>query len=195
MKKLNLIIGGCLSVAMLQACHSGNKAAGGDTTTVTTVTKDSSKTDTTKMVTAVDTVDTKFAMNAAAGGMTEIALSKLAMNQTMNSKIKDFANMMVTDHTDAGNKLSAIAQQEKIILPTGPDSAQQKKIDELTGKSGSDLTKTYVNDMVMDHEKTIMLFENEQKMGKDSSLKAFATATLPTIHKHLDAIMAIKKGM
>jgi putative membrane protein len=180
---------------MLQACHSGNKTSGGDTTTTTTVTKDSTTSDTTKMVTAVDTVDTKFAMKAAAGGMTEIALSKVAMNQTTNTKIKDFANMMVTDHTAAGNKLSAIAQQEKITLPAGPDSTQQKKIDDLTGKSGSDLVKTYVNDMVMDHEKTITLFEMEQKNGKDSTLKAFAASTLPTIHKHLDAIMAIKKGM
>jgi putative membrane protein len=193
MKKLNLIIGAALSFGMLQACHNASKSTATDSVTTVTNT-DSSKTET-KVVSAVDSSDAKFAMKAAAGGMTEIAASKVAITQATSSKLKDFASMMVTDHTDAGNKLMAIAKAQNIMLPAGPDSAQQKKIDMLSKKMGSDFDKAYVDMMVMDHKKTIKLFESEQSNGTDTTLKAFATSTLPTIHKHLDAITAIKSGM
>jgi len=193
MKKLNLFIAAALSAGMLQACHSSSSSS---TDTTTVVKSDTVKSESSKTTSATpDSGDVKFAMKAAAGGMTEIAASKLAIAQTANSKVKDFANMMVTDHTAAGNKLAAIAKTENITLPAGPDSTQQKKLDELSKKTGSDFTKSYVDMMVMDHKKTIDLFEAEQKNGKDTTLKAFATSTLPTLHKHLDAITAIKSGM
>jgi putative membrane protein len=192
MKTLNLIMIAASSALMMQACHNGNNSAT-TTDTTTTTTTDATKTDTSKMV-AADTVDISFATKAAQGGMTEIALSKLEL-QSSNNKIKDFANMMVTDHTDAGNKLVAIAKAKNITLPTLPDTVQQAIITDLSKKSGTALNKAYVAQMVTDHKNTIAMFEAAQKTVKDTTLKAFITNTLPTLHKHMDAINAIESGM
>jgi len=191
MKKLNLIIAAAGAVCIMQACNNNSKTAA--TTDSTTTTADATKTDTTKMTAAVpaDTADVSFATQAAAGGMTEIDLSKLEL-QSANTKIKDFANMMVTDHTDAGNKLMAIAKAKNITLPDGPNAMQQQIISDMSKKSGVVLDKAYVAQMVTDHKKTIALFEGAQKTVKDTTLKAFITNILPTLHKHLDAINAIK---
>ena len=190
MKTLNLIMIAASSALIMQACHNGNNTA---TTTDTTTTTDATKTDTTKML-AADTVDISFATKAAQGGMTEIALSKLEL-QSSNNKIKDFANMMVTDHTDAGNKLAAIAKAKNITLPALPDTVQQATIADISKKTGVALNKAYVAQMVTDHKNTIAMFEAAQKTVKDTTLKAFITNTLPTLHKHMDAINAIKSGM
>jgi putative membrane protein len=192
MKNLNLIITTVCAVLVMQACK--NNAKSGTTDSTTTTTTDISKTDSTKIA-HVDTGDAAFAAKAAAGGMTEIALSKAAVQQATSQQIKDFANMMVTDHTAAGQKLSSIAKAKGMALPVGPDSTQQNMINDIAKKTGKDFDKAYVNQMVKDHEATVDMFKKAQTTVKDTSLKSFITNTVPVIQKHLNAIKAIKSGM
>jgi putative membrane protein len=191
MKKLNLIIAAACAVLAMQACKNHSKAGSSDSTstTVSDVTTDSTK------IAAVDTGDASFAVKAAVGGMTEIAISKVAAQQATTQKLKDFANMMVTDHNAAGDKLSAIAKAKGIALPTSLDSATQNMINDMSKKTGKDFDKAYVDKMVKDHEATLSMFKKEETMVKDTSLKSFITNTIPVVQKHLDAIKAIKSGM
>jgi hypothetical protein len=95
MKKLNLILAVACAAFTMQACHNSASTTTTDSTT-TMVKSDSTKvTDTSKMTSVIDTADTAFTNKAAAGGMTEIAASKLALQMSQNAKIKDFANMMI----------------------------------------------------------------------------------------------------
>jgi putative membrane protein len=192
MKKLNLIIAAGLSALVMQACHNSTKTPATDSTTVTAT--DVTKTDSTQIM-PVDTGDASFAAKAAAGGMTEIALSKVAEQQATTSKIKDFAAMMITDHSAAGDKLAAIAKAKGISLPTGPDTMQQNMISDISKKTGKAFDKAYVNQMVKDHEATLKLFEKHLSMIKDTSLKAFDANTTPVIQHHLAVIKTIKSSM
>jgi len=192
MKKLNLIVTAACAVLVMQACK--NNAKSGSTDSTTTTTTDVTKTDSTKMA-AVDTGDASFVAKAAAGGMTEITLSKVAAQQATAQNIKDFANMMVTDHSAAGEKLSVIAKAKGISLPSSPDTAQQKMISDISKKTGKDFDKAYVNQMVKDHEATLSMFKSAQTTVKDTSLKAFITSTIPVVQHHLDAIKTIKGSM
>lgn len=194
MKKVNLIIAAVGAICITQACNNSSKTAT-TTDTTTTTTADVSKTDTTKMVAAPDTGDNKFAMEAASGGLTEVALGKLASDKGVSAKVKEFGAMMVTDHSKANDQLMAIAKSKNITLPSVPNADDQKTINELSKKSGADFDKAYVDDMVSDHKKDISKFEDASKNVKDPDLKSFATNTLPVLHKHLDAITAIKSGM
>ena len=194
MKKLNLILVAACTICIMQACHNSASTGTADSTAVTAADKTKAA-DSSMQMAAPDTGDVVFADKAAAGGMTEIALSKLAVQQSSNAKIKDFANMMITDHTAAGDKLAAIAKKEGINLPTGPDTLQQNMISDMSKKTGSDFNKAYVKQMVTDHKKTIAMFEKEQTTVKDTVLKGFITGTLPTLHKHMDAVNALKSSM
>lgn len=196
MKKLNLILAVACAAFTMQACHNSASTTTTDSTT-TMVKSDSSKvTDTSKMAsTVIDTADTAFTNKAGSGGMTEIAASKMAIQMSQNAKIKVFANMMISDHTMAGNKLASIAKSKNIVLPTGPNAMQQAALDKLSKKTGSDFDMAYVNQMLKDHKETVAMFESEQNMVKDTTLKNFITTTLPTLHKHLDAITALKSSM
>ena len=198
MKKLNLIIAAAGVFCMMQACNNSSKT-GTSTDSTTTTTVDATKTDTTKdttkMASSVDTSDKKFTLEAASGGLTEVALGKLAIQKAVSAKVKDFGQMMVTDHSAANDKLMALAKSKNISLPATPNADDQKTIDELSTKSGADFDKAYVDDMVTDHKKDISKFEDASKNCKDADLKAFATNTLPTLQKHLNAINAIKSSM
>lgn len=144
---------------------------------------------------AVDSDDSKFAVEAANGGMAEVALAKLAQTKGTNAKVKDFAAMMIKDHTMANEELMALAKNKNITLPTTVGADEQKAMGDLQAKSGTDFDKAYVDQMVSDHKKTVDLFEKATTDAKDADIKSFAIKTLPTLKNHLAAIEAIQKGM
>jgi putative membrane protein len=180
-----LAIGGCNSQPKdaTQSADSLNKTK--DTTTNAAATGG----------VAVTSDDAKFATKAADGGMAEVALGKLALSKTTNAQIKDFAQMMVTDHSKANNELDSIAKVKNITLPTAVSAEHQKKMDDLSQKTGTDFDKAYVDAMVDGHKKTLSLMQDEAKNGKDADLTAFASKTAVTVQMHLDAINKIHASM
>jgi len=194
MKKLTYLFMVAAAAFTFQACNHGAKDAK-DAADSLNKTKDTTTNAAATGGIAVNSDDAKFATDAANGGLAEVALGKLALTKTSNSAIKDFANMMVTDHGQANTELMSIASAKNITLPTEPDSAHLKKADELGKLSGKDFDKAYVDAMIDGHKKTLDLMNNEAKNGTDSTLKAFAAKVAPTVQKHLDAINKIHDSM
>jgi putative membrane protein len=201
MKKLKLILPAmALAAVTFVACNgSKNKNATDSVSTSTTsTTTDSIRStakDTTKNAMNADSGDTKFANKAAVGGMAEVALGKLALQKTSSAKIKEFANMMVTDHSKANDELMGIAKNKNMNLPATVDAEHQHKMDSLSNLSGKQFDKAYVSAMVEGHQKTLDLMQTEASNGKDADLKAFAAKTAPVVKAHLDAITKINESM
>jgi len=194
MKKLSYLTMLAFAAFALQSCHLGGS------TTTTTNDSTATTTDTTKKM-AADTAkadsgsDVTFAKTLAAGGTAEITFSKLALQKVKSGKLKDFADMMITDHTKAADTLMAIAAKENITLPTTMDADHQSKYNATQDMSGNDFIKNYVNLMVADHKGAVDLITNESQNGKNPALKAFAAKILPTIQMHLDAANKLAAGM
>jgi len=191
MKKLSYLFMIALGVYALQGC-GGSKTA--TTTDSTTMKKDSTSTSMVKD-TSKGNADTTFAMKAANGGLAEVALGHMAQEKSTNADIKKFAAMMVTDHGKANDELMALGKSKNIMLPTMPDAEHQKKMDDLSKKSGKDFDKAYVDAMIDGHKKTLSLMQDEATNGKDPDLKAFAAKVAPTVQMHLDAINKIHDSM
>ncbi|RXK86911.1 DUF4142 domain-containing protein [Filimonas effusa] len=141
--------------------------------------------------TPADKASTDFAVEAANGGMMEVELGKLAQTNASSQRVKDFGSMLVKDHSEAGDKLKALAKRKDIVLPDSLGNDAQKHVKDLSKKKGKDFDKAYMDMMVSDHKKDISLFEKASKDAKDPELKAFAAGTLPVLTKHLDSARAI----
>ena len=191
MKKLSVITMIALAACMFQAC-SGNKDSA---ETADSINAERDSANAVEAGVAADEGDAKFAVDAANGGMAEVALGKLAEGKATNAKVKEFAAMMVADHTKANDELMALAQSKNITLPQAVSSDKQATMDNLTKKSGSDFDKAYVDQMVDDHKKTVSLFEDASKNAKDADIKAFVDKTLPTLKAHLEHANAIHDSM
>jgi putative membrane protein len=135
--------------------------------------------------------DADWAVEIANAGMTEVELSKLAVNKATTQRLKDFANMMITDHTKAGDQLQQIAASKNIALPANLNEASQKKLDDLNKKTGKDFDKAYIDDMLGGHKKAVDKIQKGTTDLKDADLKNFATQVLPTVQMHQDSIKAI----
>jgi putative membrane protein len=137
--------------------------------------------------------DAEFAVEAANGGMAEVALSKIAEDKATDPKVKEFAKQMIKDHSKANGELKTLAASKNITLPSAPNEEKQKAAADLGGKSGSDFDKAYISQMKKDHEQTVKLFENAQKEVKDPELKVFIDKTLPVIKAHAEHVKGLDK--
>ena len=131
----------------------------------------------------LDQQDTNFIKEAAAGGVGEVAFSKMA-EKSGNPYVKRFAERMVRDHTKANTELTAIASKASIEMPKMLDADHQKIHDQLQTIHGTDFDQQYMRVMVNDHDQAVKLFRQEDSLGRDSRLKQFARKTLPTIEEH-----------
>jgi putative membrane protein len=159
-----------------QSCHSSSQSA--------KITADTSA----NGGLAIDSADVKFAVAAAGGGLAEVALGRLALEKTTNIAVKNFADMMVDEHSKINDDLGQIATKKGINLPTGPDTAHLKKIEELRKMGEAAFDKAYVAAMVEGHKKTLDLMSKEAKNGKDDDLKDFAGKTAKIVYRHLKAV-------
>jgi putative membrane protein len=132
--------------------------------------------------------DKKFIDRIASANEAEIKAAQLAEDKASSQKVKDLAQTMLTDHTDAGQKLTALAQQKGLTVPTDLEPADQKQIDRYSKLSGKKFDRAYVKTQISDHEKVLALLKTESSDGQDPDVKALADQLTPTIQKHLDML-------
>ncbi|MVM34547.1 DUF4142 domain-containing protein [Spirosoma sp. HMF4905] len=191
MKKVSLILLLAVSTLSFQACSS-KKTEGTDS-----VENAEKSNDAKEDAGTGQTEDTnEFAVKAANGGMLEVELGRLAEEKAASKDVKEFGAMMVKDHSKANEELKTIAATQNITLPATLGEDEQKHVNELAKLSGADFDKKYVSMMVDDHKEDIDEFKKAAEDEKTNpAVKDFATKTLPTLQKHMDAINAIDKSM
>lgn len=132
--------------------------------------------------------DQKFLTDAAAGGMFEVEVGKLAAEKATDPGVKNFAQMLVDDHSAANDKLRQIATGHNVALPASLPDDKKKELDQLSKLSGANFDKQFIK-MVgeKDHHHDIAAFEKASSSAQSPDVKDFATNTLPTLKKHLAA--------
>jgi putative membrane protein len=145
------------------------------------------KTEKTKTSTATTMSDSEFAKTAAEGGAAEVKLGQLAEQKGTDQQVKDFGQRMVTDHTKADDSLESAAAKDKVTapIPAQLNAKDQATYDRLSKLSGAAFDRAYARDMARDHVTDVAAFRHEADSGKDASIKAFASQTLPTLEDHL----------
>lgn len=194
MKKLTGLAVGCVMILAFQACNDGSTDAIRSANESNEIKQDSSNAMGAPQ-TPVSENDSKFAVEAASGGMMEVQLGQLAQQKASSQRVKDFGAMMVRDHSKANDQLESLAGMKNITLPPAPGEDHMDHIQQLTQKSGAEFDKAYIRFMVDDHEKDIKAFEKISTDGSDSDLRAFATEILPTLRAHLDSAKAIQESL
>ena len=134
---------------------------------------------------ALSGADKTFATEAAHGGLAEVQMGQLALQKASSPQVKEFAQRMVTDHTQANQDLMQLGKSENLTLPTQLDAKHKIEIDGLSAMSGNAFDAAYMQHMVQDHKKTVADFQKQAQSGSDPALKSYAQKYLPIIQQHL----------
>jgi putative membrane protein len=132
----------------------------------------------------VGKTDQDFLIKAAQGGMAEVEMTRLAQEKASSSEVKEVARKLEQDHTKANEQLKQLAAQKNVDLPTdmGKHAATVEKFRNM---SGDKFDKEFMKAQVSHHKKDVNEFTKQTNRSMDTDVKAFATATLPTLQEHL----------
>jgi putative membrane protein len=133
------------------------------------------------------TPDASFYKHLAEGGIAEVDAGNLAEEKATDPKVKEFAAMMVKDHSAANDKLKALADSKGVKLPTSASVTQMATEAKLKVLSGKTFDDSYIKGQIKAHQRTIALLKKEIASGQDADAKSFAQSILPTVRAHLKA--------
>ncbi len=138
--------------------------------------------------------DQAFVAKALAGGDAEVQLGRLAEQKTQSDDVKQFAQKMVSDHTQMGDKwFKPVAKQLGVAEPKGPDKKDKKLIAQLETLSGPQFDAEYIQAMVKDHKQDLKNFTEEAQATQDPNVKQVAQHGAQIIQQHLQLIEQIAK--
>jgi predicted outer membrane protein len=117
----------------------------------------------------------QFLSKAMESNMTEVRLAEMAASKTQNNQIKDFAQMIIRDHTQAIDQMKKLrdarmADSSKSQVDSKPTKnmpdvqltpEHQRAADRLASLSGMDFDREFMDMMVRDHRQAIRDFEEQ----------------------------------
>ena len=137
--------------------------------------------------------DQQFVDLAAQTDMLEAHLGQMAANQASSQAVKDYAQMLVTDHTDDYKQLGTIAAKAGLTVPTGLDAEHDKIIAPFEKLNGAAFDTRYEHLMVEGHTKALEIYKKEATGAQSPDLQSYASQTIPTLQKHLDGAKDLLK--
>ena len=142
-------------------------------------------------------VDTpSFLTQTISSNQFEIQSSQLAKEKDQEAAIVEVADMIIADHTKAGEKLEALLADHpaKPTEPAALSPKHQKMLDQLQAAEGADFKALYLDMQVQAHMEAVALFRTYAGSGDDQTLVGFARETLPALETHLAHVTAVVQG-
>lgn len=156
--------------------------------------------------------DTAFIEQALKSGREEVELSKLAVEKSQNAELKQFAQMLVSDHAAVNEQLMLLGQRNG-ATPAPRDGTQRSdsdtsksppsaspgaapsssKAQQLSKLSGAEFDRQFMTMIVEGHEKSVELYAREAESGTDPAAKKLASETLPKIKAHLQQAKSLRR--
>jgi putative membrane protein len=142
---------------------------------------------------AVSAKTEKFITNATIGNMFEVDTSKIALDRSDDAELRNFATMMVKDHTMAlKNMKAALPSDADPRLGTEYDAKHAQKLEELREVSDEKFDAAYVAVQKDAHKEAVGLFSDYAKTGDEKTLREFAATTLPRLKDHQTHVNSFK---
>lgn len=123
---------------------------------------------------------------AGASDLFEIQSSQVALSRSQNAQVRQFAQMLITHHTQTTAALTAAAAASG-MTPPAPMlmPMQQRMMQELQGAPAGSFDRVYLRQQVPAHEMALALHQNYAARGDATPLRGAAAAAVPIVQQHL----------
>ncbi len=138
--------------------------------------------------------DQKFIDMAAQTDMTEAHFGQMAQDKAAAQGVKDYGQMLTTDHTNDYQQLSMTASKAGGTVPKGIDAAHDRMIAPFHNLKGAAFDRRFIHEMVAGHQQAIAAYQREANDGQNADVKAYANQALPTLQKHLQNARDLEKN-
>ncbi len=128
--------------------------------------------------------DRKFLQHDAQGGAYEMQLAKLALQKSTDTRIKQFAQQDIADHSALNRQAERIASANGMSLPTTIASDKMSKLDQIRALSGASFDHAFVQEMKSLNTEDASDYKDELQSASDAQMKTFVQQGQATDRKH-----------
>ncbi|MEZ0498196.1 DUF4142 domain-containing protein [Sphingomonas sp. IW22] len=133
-----------------------------------------------------------FVEKAGASDLYEKQSSQLVLESTKDAKIRQFANMMLKDHTKSTADVKAAAASDRVTLPAPKlEPAQAKMVADLRTASGAARDRMYVQQQRTAHQQALALHSGFARSGDKPALKRAAATIAPVVQHHMEMLQSM----
>jgi putative membrane protein len=126
---------------------------------------------------------------AASNDMYEIQSSQLAAGRAQNPALRSFGEMMIRDHTNTTQQLTAAATAAGMgPPPMAMLPMHAEMVARLQARSGADFDREYARQQLIAHQQAVALHSNFAARGDVPALRAVAAAAVPVVTQHLNMV-------
>ena len=128
-----------------------------------------------------------FLAHAASGDQFEIQSSQLALQASQNAAVRNFASLLIADHTRMSQAM-AVAATSAGITPPAPAllPEQQAALAQLQAAgTGPNFDMAFRQAQIAGHQGALGLMQNYATSGDVPALRTAAQQAIPTIQMHL----------
>lgn len=129
---------------------------------------------------------TEYVMTAGASDLYEITSSRTVLETTQNPALRDFAQMMVTQHTKSTADVKAAAMKSRgRVAPPKLTPLQQELVTELRAETGPARDAAYIAQQKAAHGQALGVQKAYAMEGTAPALKMVATEIVPVVEHHI----------
>jgi len=145
--------------------------------------------------------DPQIAMIVVTADNVDIDAGKLAAEKSSNPKVKEFAELMVRDHTSVNKQVTDLAKKlnvtsEQSFASQRLKSDGDKTLAKLRGLSGAEFDKAYIDNEVSYHEAVIKVVDDALiPNAKNAELKALLETGKPIFVSRLDHAKEVQSSL
>jgi putative membrane protein len=129
----------------------------------------------------------------------EIQMGQLAQERAQSDQVREYGQMLSSQHEKANQDVQSLAQQKDVQLSAAPGKDAEKEQKDLQGKleklqqaQAQDFDKQFLDTMVDSHGKTIDNLSKLEQDVTDPKIKQLIQQQLPVLQQHHDQAEQLK---
>ncbi len=117
----------------------------------------------------------------------EIQAGQEAESKAAASGFKDYAQMIINDHTKMNDELKSLIQKTGgMQLPNALDNEHQTEFNQLKASTERNFDRLFRTQQIKGHQEALRIFQSYASNGDNADLRSFAQNSVAMLQRHLD---------
>lgn len=130
--------------------------------------------------------DALFLEQALQMSMTEVKLSEVAVDKTLDQNVKTYAQQMLNEHEQLNTMIKDLAKRSNIEISDKLEDPNKRAVSDIKSDTDANFDRDYITRMLADHTRLVTLFEERSRNATDPQIRLFAQQQLPGMQAHLE---------
>lgn len=135
---------------------------------------------------------TEYVSTAASGDMFEIQSGQLALQRSCDPSVRQFAQMLVDDHTRTTAQVTQAAQTDGVTPPPPQMMPRHMEmLQRLQAAGPGGFEAAFRNEQATAHQEALTLHQTYSQDGDRPALRTVASQAVPVIQMHLNQVQSL----